>query len=113
MRDFPDTTTWPSGSNAGALDRSKSRALSDGHDEGAKNWTRESAGESSRTESLSSYAWLDDVTEPLPTETQMLPAASITGAAPPIHTAPWLSPGPESTPKLAGVPPASGMAITQ
>ncbi len=52
-------------------------------------------------------------TEPFPVVTQMLPVASTTGAAPPIHTAPWSWPAAASTVKISGVPPASGTAITR
>ena len=53
-RALPAITTCPSASRAGAMDRSRSAALSDAHDDGAKYCTRCSAGSSSRTESLSS-----------------------------------------------------------
>ena len=72
--------------------RSRSLALSDGHESGAKYCSSDMAGLSSSTESLSSYEPLLDFTDPLPTETQTLPFESTTGDAPPIHIAPWLSP---------------------
>ncbi len=54
MRAFPATMTCPSLSSATPVDRSRSRALSEGHDDGAKNCDSDSEGESSKTESLSS-----------------------------------------------------------
>ena len=76
----------PLESSAGELDpRSKSVALSVCQVLGAKYCVRAKAGDSCRTESLKSYGVDDD---PFPVVTQMLPAASTSGAAPPIHTAP-------------------------
>ncbi len=53
-----------------------------------------------------------EVTDPLPAVTQMFPLWSMTGAAPPIQTAPWSSPGAPSTAKSSGVPPVSATETT-
>ena len=49
----------------------------------------------------------------LPVATQTSPWASMTGAAPPIHTAPWLSPGWSATTNVDGAEPSSGAEITR
>ena len=54
---------------------------------GAKYCVRTRLDDSCRTESLKSYGVDDD---PFPVATQMFPAPSTSGAAPPIHTAPSL-----------------------
>src|SRR6185437_3370246 len=113
MRDLPARTTWPSARSAGAIDMSRSRALLLGQFEGAKYCSRLRDGLSSSTESLLSYAWLAESTEPFPVLTQMLPCASTTGAAPPIQMAPWLSSGAASTVNVEADPPASGTEITR
>ena len=91
---------------------SRSPALFCRHVVGAKYCKQRSDDESSSAESLSSYAWPAERTEPFPTLTQMLPLLSTAGAAPPIQIAPWLSPAAASTVKYVGVPPASPTATT-
>ncbi len=54
MRDLEAATTWPSASSATPVEKSRSWALSDGHDDGAKYCSSVSDGDSSSTESLSS-----------------------------------------------------------
>ncbi len=54
MRDFPATSTWPSGSRTGAVEKSLSARLSEAQLVGAKYWSSDKEGESSSTESLSS-----------------------------------------------------------
>ena len=49
----------------------------------------------------------------LPVATQTLPWASMEGAAPPIHTAPWLSPGWLATVYTDGAEPSSGAETTR
>src|SRR5579862_1380651 len=96
--DFPTCTTVPLDSSAGAVEpRSASPALSLYQAVGAKYWSSPSDGLSSKTESLKSYGSEDEVFDPLPAAAQMLPEASTSGAAPPIHRAPSRSPAPAST----------------
>ncbi len=99
MRDFPVRTTWPSDSSTGAVDISKSWELFDAHVRGAKNCKSRREDDSSSTESLLSYAWVAEVTEPFPTLTQRWPLLSTAGAAPPIQIAPCDSPAAASTVK--------------
>ena len=57
MPDFPTSRTSPSDSSAGDVEpRSRSLALSDAHESGAKYCSSDISGLSSSTESLSSYA---------------------------------------------------------
>src|SRR4029077_1104763 len=113
MRDFPATITCPSDSSAGAVDMSRSCELSVAQVVGAKNCSSLSDGDSSSIESLLSYGWLDESTEPLPALTQMSPLESTTGAAPPIQIAPCDWPAAASTVNTLGAPPVSGTAITR
>ena len=113
MRDLPARRTCPSANSTGAVVMSRSFALSDAQLDGAKNCSSRPVGVSSSTESLSSYAWPGSCTEPFPTLTHTLPRASTTGAAPPIQTAPWLSPARSSTVKMAGLEPPSSTEITR
>src|SRR5580698_7405686 len=92
---------------------SRSLALSDGQLVGAKYCSRRPVDVSSSTESLSSYGFVELYTDPLPTLTHTSPFASTTGAAPPIHTAPWLSPARLSTVKIAGLEPPSATEMTR
>src|ERR1035437_3109747 len=92
---------------------SKSFALSEVHEDGAKYCSSLPVAVSSSTESLSSYAGPELCTDPLPTLTHTLPFASTTGAAPPIQIAPWLSPARLSTVKMAGLEPLSFTETTR
>src|ERR1700722_15434968 len=83
--DLPATMTCPSGRSKGAIDISRSAALLEGQSDGAKYWSRVIDGESSRSESLSSKPSEAESTDPFPALTHTFPAASTTGAAPPIH----------------------------
>ena len=69
------------------MDRSRSEALSDAHDDGAKYCTRCKADRAPGPSHCRRRGRRSE-TEPLPTPTQTWPAASTAGAAPPIHTAP-------------------------
>jgi hypothetical protein len=85
---LPTCSTVPFESSAGAVDpRSWSALFMACQLLGAKYWVRARPGDNCRTESLKSY--VDDV-DPFPVATQMFPAPSTSGAAPPIHTAPSL-----------------------
>ena len=85
---MPTCSTVPFESSAGAVDpRSWSCEFMKDQLLGAKYCVRARPGDSCRTESLKSYGVDDD---PFPVATQMLPAPSTSGAAPPIHTAPSL-----------------------
>src|SRR5216684_4970735 len=110
---FPAISTWPPGSRAGGVDRSRSLALFDLQSLGAKNCMSWRDGESSSAESLLSYAWPAEVIEPFPTPTQRCPLLSTTGAAPPIQIAPCDSSAASSTAKSTGVPPVSPTATSQ
>ena len=70
-------------------------------------------GDSSTTASLLSKGSVGSPKAPLPVVIQTLPAASMTGAPPPIHTAPWLSPGRSETTKVFTGPPPSGAETTR
>src|ERR1035438_2606544 len=94
------------------MDMSRSWALSEVQELGAKYCRSWSLDDSSRTESLKSYACPGEVTEPLPAAIQRFPPLSTAGAAPPIQIAPWLSPGAASTAKSDGVPPSSATATS-
>ena len=110
MPSLPTWNTSPLGSSTGAAEpRSWSVSLSDFQVTGVKLSSSDIVGLSLRT--LSELSGVDPVAA-LPVETHTLPWASMTGAAPPIHTAPWLSPGRSATVKVEGVEPSSGAETT-
>ena len=101
MRDLPASTTWPSGSRAGAVDMSRSCALLRGPDRRCEVLLERQRRRELEHRVAVVVGLADEYTEPLPASTQMLPLASTTGAAPPIQMAPWLSPAAESTVKTS------------